>query len=34
MRPFELILSEEWNEKAWVKKYEALPQCNFRWKTP
>jgi len=35
MRPLELVLTEEWSdldEKAWVKKYQALPQSNFRWK--
>jgi hypothetical protein len=31
MRPLGLVLSEEWNdldEKAWVKKYQALPQSK------
>ena len=37
MRPLELVLTKEWNdldEKAWVKKYQELPQSNFRWKAP
>ena len=30
-----MVLDEEWNDmdqKAWVKKYQALPQSNFKWK--
>jgi hypothetical protein len=37
MRPLGLVLNEEWNdldENIWVKKYQALPQSNFRWKSP
>jgi hypothetical protein len=37
IRIFGLILSEKWNdldEKAWVKKYQVVPQSNFMWKTP
>jgi len=37
MRPLELVLTKEWSdldEKAWVKKYQALPQSNFRWNVP
>jgi len=35
MRPLELVLTKEWSdldEKAWVRKYQALPQSNFRWR--
>ena len=35
MRPLGLILNKKWNdldEKAWVKKYQAPFQSNFRWK--
>lgn len=35
MRPLKLILSEDWkslDEKAWVEKYQALLQSNFKWK--
>jgi len=37
MRPLELVLTKEWSdldEKAWVRKYQALPQSNFRWRAP
>jgi hypothetical protein len=30
-------MDETWNnldEKAWMEKYAALPQRNFKWKTP
>jgi hypothetical protein len=23
-----------WDEKAWIRKYAALPQSNFKWKGP
>jgi len=32
-----LVLTKEWSdldEKAWVRKYQALPQSNFRWRAP
>jgi len=32
MKPFELILSAEWNESM-GEKCQALPWSNFKWKS-
>jgi hypothetical protein len=37
LQPLKIVIDETWNnldEKAWMEKYAALPQRNFKRKTP
>jgi hypothetical protein len=37
LRPLKVTIEEtwkNWDETAWIDKYAALPQSNFKWKAP
>jgi hypothetical protein len=37
LRPLKVTMDEtwkNWDEKAWIDKYAALPKSNFKWKAP